>query len=70
MVTTDGKNLYVSDTNNHEIRKIVISTEVVSTLAGSPISSQSTFGEPWGITTDGTSIYFADNNMNFIRKID
>ena len=68
-ITTDGKNLYVSDAGNHEIRKIVISTGVVTTLAGSSISIWSTFGEPWGITTDGSSIYFVDHNLNFIRKI-
>jgi len=68
-ITTDGKNLYISDTGNHEIRKIVISTGVVSTIAGSKIYSLSSFGEPWGITTNGTSIFFADNNLNFIRKI-
>ena len=68
-ITTDGKNLYVSDVGNHEIRRIVISTGVVSTIAGSTNSSLSTIGEPWGITTDGTSIYFVDNTNNSIRKI-
>ena len=33
-VTTDGTNLYVADTSNHLIRKIVISTGVVTTVAG------------------------------------
>ena len=33
-ITTDGTNLYVGDTNNHLIRQIVISTGVVTTVAG------------------------------------
>lgn len=37
-ITTDGTNLYVSDTNNDTIRKIVIATGTVSTIAGSIVS--------------------------------
>ena len=33
-ITTDGTNLYVVETGNHLIRKIVISTGAVTTLAG------------------------------------
>ena len=33
-ITTDGTNLYVADTDNHLIRKIVISTGAVTTVAG------------------------------------
>ena len=35
-ITTDGTNLYVTDTSNNEIRQIAIATGVVSLLAGSP----------------------------------
>jgi len=76
-MTTDGTNLYVGDTNNHLIRQIVISTGVVTTLAGtgSPGSSNGTgtaasFYEPQGITTDGTNLYVADTSNNLIRKIE
>ena len=59
-ITTDGTNLYVADFSNHRIRKIVISTGVVTTLAGSSSGStdatgtSASFNNPGGITTDGT----------------
>ncbi|SVC39393.1 uncharacterized protein METZ01_LOCUS292247, partial [marine metagenome] len=76
-ITTDGTNLYVADTNNHTIRKIVISSGVVTTFAGSAGSSGSTdgtgsaarFHEPRGVETDGTNLYVADRNNHTIRKI-
>ncbi len=76
-ITTDGTNLYVADTDNNTIRKIVISTGAVTTLAGSAGSTGSTDGigtaarfyGPSGITTDGTNLYVADTDNNTIRKI-
>ena len=72
-----GTNLYVADTDNHIIRKIVKSTGVVTTLAGTAGSSGSTDGtgtaakfyKPRAITTDGTNLYVADNSNHKIRKI-
>jgi len=75
-ITTDGTNLYVSDYGNHRIRKIVISTGVVTTLAGSSQGStdgtgtSATFDEPYGITTDGTNLYVAEVGEHKIRKIE
>jgi hypothetical protein len=76
-VTTDGTNLYVAEYGNHMIRKIVISTGVVTTLAGSGSSGSAngtgksaTFNGPEGITTDGTNLYVADRDNHFIRKIE
>ena len=76
-ITTDGTNLFVADTSNHTIRKIVISTGVVTTIAGSAGSSGSTnatgtsarFNYPYGITTDGTNLFVADQGNHTIRKI-
>lgn len=75
-ITTDGTNLYLSDTGNNKIRKIVISTGAVSTLAGSgaPAFADGTgaaaaFNAPVGLSTDGTSLYVVDRNNSRIRKI-
>jgi sugar lactone lactonase YvrE len=75
-ITTDGTNLYVADTYNHRIRKIVISTGVVTTLAGSTAGFRDNatgtlakFNVPIGITTDGTNLYVADYTYHRIRKI-
>jgi hypothetical protein len=74
-ITTDGTNLYVVDFGNHRIRKIVISTGVVTTLAGSSQGStdgtgtSASFDAPYGITTDGTNLYVAESGEHKIRKI-
>ncbi len=75
-ITTDGTNLYVADRDNHLIRKIVIATAVVTTIAGSGGSGQAdgtgtaaTFDEPAGITTDGTNLYICDKSNHTIRKM-
>lgn len=75
-ITTDGVNLFVTDTANYTIRKIVISTGMVSTLAGSTGIAGSTdgtaaarFSSPYGITTDGTNLYVADSGNQTIRMI-
>jgi hypothetical protein len=75
-ITTDGTNLYVADSDNHRIRKIVISTGVVTILAGSSIGdtdstgSSAKFSYPYGITTDGTNLYVGDTQNKIIRKIE
>jgi len=76
-ITTDGTNLYVADRNNHLIRKIVISTGVVTTVAGTGSTgsangtgTSASFYYPVGITTDGTNLYVADTINHLIRKIE
>lgn len=74
-ITSDGINLYVADSANHTIRKIVIATGMVTTLAGTPgisngndgIGAEASFLFPNGITTDGTNLYVTSDQT--IRKI-
>ena len=75
-ITTDGTNVFVADSGNRTIRKIVIATKVVTTLAGSATSGSvdgngiaATFNTPEGLATDGTSLYLTDSANHNIRKI-
>ena len=77
-ITTDGTNLYVTDTGNHTLRKIVIASGVVTTIAGTAgisgiidatIGTDARFNLPSGITTDGTNIYVADTGNHTLRKV-
>ncbi|MDD2853333.1 MAG: hypothetical protein PHY09_15720 [Desulfuromonadaceae bacterium] len=77
VVAYDG-NLYVTDGLGNTVRKIVISTGVVTTIAGSAgvsgsddgVGIAARFNQPMGITTDGTSLYIADYGNGSIRKMD
>ena len=51
----------MADKTNQLIRKIVISTGVVTTVAG--------INSPEAITTDGTNLYVADLSNHLIRQI-
>jgi len=76
-ITTDGVNLYVTDT--WTIRKVVIATGEVTTLAGNPgagtwgsadgTGAEARFDGPSAITTDGTSLFVTEPNANTIREV-
>lgn len=76
-ITTDGTNLYVADSGNSNIRKIIIADGLVTTIAGTAVIQGSSdgigiaayFNQPMGIATDGTNLYVADSGNNTIRKI-
>jgi sugar lactone lactonase YvrE len=72
----DG-NLFVADTASFTIRRVVVATGTVTTLAGSPgvsgfatgRGSDATFQNPTGLALDGAGgLYVVD--WNFIRKVD
>lgn len=77
-ITSDGTNLYITDILNHAIRKIVISSGVVSTYAGlsgttganDGIGTNALFSHPKAITFDGLNFYVSDSNNHTIRKIE
>jgi len=82
-VTTDGRNVYVADYRNNAIRKVVIATGTVNTLAGDGnnccadaifgsadgIGIAARFHGPNGLTTDGTYLYVSDYQNALIRKV-
>jgi DNA-binding beta-propeller fold protein YncE len=80
----DAGNLYVSDSYNYTIRKIVIPATgdaVVSTIAGTAgmlpdfgsngdgIGAAARFAYPQGLASDGVNVYVVDNGLNTIRKV-
>jgi sugar lactone lactonase YvrE len=76
-VAVDGSgNVYVTDMNNHRIRKIT-SSGIVTTLAGSGThgyadgqGTSASFSSPQGVAVDGIgNVYVADHGNNRIRKI-
>ncbi len=78
-IASDGAgNLYIADTRNHTIRKTVIATGAVTTIAGTAgvqgsadgTGAAATFNRPQGIAGDGAgNLYVADYGNNTIRKL-
>ena len=77
-ITTDGKYLYVTDSGNHTIRRILAATGQVRTIAGMPggvagyqddIGFNARFNYPRGITVDGDYLYVADTGNNVFRRV-
>lgn len=73
-ITTDGKNLYFGE--NYIMKKVNISTGVITEIAGSVLGSQdgignlASFNIISGITSDGKKLYFNDWLNYTIRVIE
>jgi DNA-binding beta-propeller fold protein YncE len=72
-----GRTLYIAMAGPHQIWKLDLDKDQVSTFAGSGREARidgellkSGFAQPSGITTDGKSLYVADSESNIIRQID
>src|SRR5262249_656136 len=74
----DGATIYTPDVTNNAIRKIVLATGAVTTLAGgSPIvpgyangvGDAARFASPRGLGTDGGNVFVADSPNRVIRRI-
>jgi hypothetical protein len=80
-IAVDGVgNIYIADTSNNRIRKINISTGIITTVAGNgnfgfsgdngPATSAS-LSVPYGVIVDSAgNIYIADSFNNRVRKVD
>lgn len=71
-----GDSLYIADMNNNRIRKASLSTNVVTTLAGSTqgyaegTGSSAQFNFPRGLATDTSgNVYVADYQNHLVRKV-
>jgi trimeric autotransporter adhesin len=72
-------NIYVADGNAQRIRKITVSTGIITTAVGTGVSGYNGNGiaatsaqiySPWGLTLDAVgNIYFCDLMNNRIRKV-
>jgi sugar lactone lactonase YvrE len=77
-VDTSG-NVYIADRGNHRIRKVTISTGIITTIAGTGSTTFSGDGGaataanlnlPHGVCIDATnSMYISDSSNNRIRKM-
>lgn len=77
-IDSAGLNLYVTDSNAHTVRKIVISTREVTTLAGTAgvsggangIGAAASFSTPYGIAIDSSGTYlYVGESQGRIRRI-
>jgi YVTN family beta-propeller protein len=71
------RQLYITMAGTHQIWKLDLSTNEVSTFAGSGREAredgpllEAGFAQPSGITFDGKKLYVADSESNIIRAID
>lgn len=73
-----GTNLYIADTGNHTVRRLVVATGVVTTLAGTAgapgsvdgAGAAARFNSPTGIAADSANrVYVADAENNAIRVV-
>ncbi|PJZ54196.1 hypothetical protein [Leptospira adleri] len=76
-IATDGTYLYVADTGNNKIRKIRISDNTVTTIAGSGTAGTldgpgdvAKFNQPTHVIYDSNTLYVADTNSHNIKKLD
>jgi trimeric autotransporter adhesin len=73
-------NFYIADTNNNRVRKVNISTYVITIVAGSGkrafcgdggAATSACLSQPTGVTVDAAgNLYIADNGNYRIRKVD
>ena len=79
-VFLNSTEMYIGDSGNHVVRKIDLSTNIITTvggMGGSPgfsgdggVGTSAQVNDPRGLVVVGTDLYFADTINHRIRKID
>jgi thiol-disulfide isomerase/thioredoxin len=72
-----GRNLYIAMAGPHQIWKLDLEKQRISTFAGSGREARADgelakagFAQPSGLATDGKTLYVADSEANIVRAID
>ncbi len=71
--------MYIGDTSNYRVRKILVSTGVITTIAGTGVlgysgdnglATAANIAYPAGVNLDSNlNVYFIDSSYNVVRKI-
>ncbi len=81
LVVSPAGTLYISDSDNEVVRAVSASTQVITTIAGTPqtsgftgdggLATSATLFTPWGLALNsaGTTLYIADRDNNAIREV-
>ncbi|MDO8527912.1 MAG: hypothetical protein Q7T03_09530 [Deltaproteobacteria bacterium] len=78
VVDSTGANIYVAEFGNNMVRKVVVSTGVVTLVAGSGTGTRTdgtgagaSFNQPYGIAIDnaGNNLYVTEHSSNSVRQI-
>ena len=79
-VFLNSTEMYIGDSGNHRVRKIDLSTNIITTVAGTGggagftgdggLGTSAQVNDPRGLVVVGTDLYFADKTNHRIRKID
>ena len=73
-----GQSLYIADVNNNRIRKVDLTTNIITTVVGGGtdpgegvLATNAQLSAPYGVAVDGQgNIYIGDVGNNRIRKVD
>jgi BRCT domain type II-containing protein len=78
-VFKNGTDLYIADTKNHKIRKVNLSTNIISRIAGTgdagntgdgAAATSARLNEPNNMVLFSGELYIADTKNHIIRKVD